>query len=248
MDTGRTSPLLCSCEDSAERGVGEYVVKLRGAVDRRESGMLSELVGSRVASHFGILVPEPSIVEINLSFAELVAMRRPGIAEGIRGSIGLNFGSTLLTGVATWLVGRSIPDAMWESAGHLFAFDALVQNPDRTYENPNLFVRGDEIYAYDHETAFSFLLDVQPSPTPWRLDRDDYLDRHVFFSRLKGKGVDLTGFAERLVSLTNDVLAEIRADVPRPWANADLPRIEAHLRAIRAHAGEFIESVQRRLV
>jgi HipA-like kinase len=252
MDTGRTSPLLCGCEDSAERHIGDLVVKLRGNLDRRESGLLSEMVGSQVAAHFGILVPEPSIVEINRSFAELVAaelvaMRRPEIADGILSSIGLNFGSRLLTGVATWPVDKQIPEAMLGSAADLFAFDALVQNSDRSYDNPNVFTRGDSMYAYDHEMAFSFLLDIRPSPTPWILDREAYLDRHVFFTRLKGKQIDLANFAERLKFLTDAVLAAVRASVPESWANPDWLRIEAHLRVVRQHADEFVESVQRRL-
>jgi hypothetical protein len=252
METGRTSPLLCGCEDSAERHIGDYVVKLRGSVERRESGMLSEIVCSQIAAHFGILVPEPSIVEINRSFAELVAaqlvaLRRPEVAKGILGSIGLNFGSQLLTGVGTWPVDKQIPEAMLDSAVDLFAFDALVQNPDRSYDNPNVFTRGDAMFAYDHEVAFSFLLDIRPSPTPWLLDREAYLDRHVFFARLKGKQIDLANFAKRLWLLTDDLLAAMRASVPESWANPDWLKVEAHLRAMREHADEFVESVRRRL-
>ena len=41
MTSGRTSPALCGCEDESGVMVGEYVVKLRGAI--LESGLLNEL-------------------------------------------------------------------------------------------------------------------------------------------------------------------------------------------------------------
>ena len=126
-------------------------------------------------------------------------MRQPRIAGKVRKSVGLNFGCELLTGVSTWLVGRTIPEAMWESAVHVFAFDALIQNPDRRYDNPNLLTRADDMFVYDHEAAFSFLLDVRPSSTPWMLDREAYLREHVFFKRLRSKPIDLQA-SERISS------------------------------------------------
>ncbi len=247
MKAGRTSPLLCGCEDNAERHVGDYVVKLRGCVERGENGMLNELFASRLASHFGILVPEPAVVEISPSFAELVSQRQPYFAGRIRNSIGLNFGSKLLTGVNTWPVGKAIPESMWQSAIHAFAFDALIQNPDRRFNNPNLFSSGDDIFLYDHEAAFSFLLAIGPPGTPWVLDREIYLDTHVFFHRLRGKTIDLGDFAARLRSLTDDVLGKITADIPESWRGNDLPTIVDHLRGLREHADDFIEALRRRL-
>jgi hypothetical protein len=35
MQSGRTSPILCGCEDHSERHIGDYVVKLKGCVERR---------------------------------------------------------------------------------------------------------------------------------------------------------------------------------------------------------------------
>ncbi len=80
----------------------------------------------------------------------------------------------MVTGFATWPVDHSIPAAMWQTAVDIFAFDALIQNPDRRYSNPNLFTKGDRVYIYDHEMAFSSLLDVLPTPEPWLLSSQQY--------------------------------------------------------------------------
>ena len=131
MSSGRTSPALCGCEDDLGNRVDDYVVKLRGGLDRRESGLVCELVGSRLATYFGIAAPEPALVMIEADFAELVAMAEPQRADRLRNSIGLNFGSRQLSDVSGWPVDKWIPEAMWQAAVDIFAFDALIQNPDR---------------------------------------------------------------------------------------------------------------------
>jgi hypothetical protein len=247
MTTGRTAPLLCGCEDHQQKSVGEYVVKLRGSLERGNAGLLCELVGSRLAAHFGILVPEPALVEIDKVFADLVADRHPEKRGSLRGSVGLNFGSKLLRGMTTWPVDKAIPEGMWRCAVDVFAFDALIQNPDRRYSNPNLFTLGDDIFVYDHEMSFSFLLDILPSDTPWILETQRYLSDHAFFKRLKSKEIDLDDFAERLRGLSDEAIAQIRTDVPQEWIDEGLDRIENHLQKVRGHADQFIEQVKRRL-
>jgi hypothetical protein len=246
MNTGRTSPALCGCEDRAGRMVGEYVVKLRGAVG--ESGLVNELIASRLAAHFGIASPEPALIAIEQALAELVANMQPSNAARIRDSVGLNFGTQVLSGVSTWPVDKSIPEVMWQAAVDIFAFDALIQNPDRRYGNPNLFTRGDSLLVFDHEMAFSFLVAVLPSPTPWKLDRQPYLRDHVFYRKLKSTPIDFTGFSASLGGLSDALLRGILTDVPAEWNNENVLKIERHLRAVREHRGEFAEEVRRFLV
>jgi hypothetical protein len=245
MTAGRTAPLLCGCEDEAERRVDDYIVKLRGSVELGDTGMLCELFASYLANHFGILVPEPALVEVSRSFAEIVASREPTIADKIRRSVGLNFGSRQVTGGGTWPVDRPVPDALFRSAVDTFGFDALIQNPDRRFNNPNLLWKGDEIILYDHEMSFSFLVDVLGDSRALFPASYSYMEQHVFFRRLKRRVIDLDEFKGRLAALTDDVLTAIRNQIPEMWRNDNLPRIESHLRRMRDHADEFIELIRR---
>jgi hypothetical protein len=242
MESGRTSPALCGCEDESGRTVGEYVVKLRATVGK--AGLLKEMVASRLADHFGLVSPEPALIVIERDLADLVAGMLPTYAGVIKGSVGLNFGTRILTGVNTWPVDKSLPAAMLQTATNIFAFDALVQNPDRRYFNPNLFAKGDSLIIFDHETAFSFLLALFPS-VPWNLDSQQYLFEHVFFRTLKSKAIDLTSFTNSLGGLTDDVLTEFLSDVPTEWNDDSLPKIKEHLCAIRQHIAEFAEALRR---
>jgi hypothetical protein len=149
--------------------------------------------------------------------------------------------------MSTWLVGRSIPEAMVADAVKIFAFDALIQNPDRRADNPNLFTQGDGIYVYDHELSFSFLLAIGASTQPWNLEGHNYLERHVFYSRLRSRELDFTDFKDRLNSLTETALARIETEIPKEWTVENWERIEAHLNETRTHADEFVEQVRRRL-
>jgi len=246
MTSGRTSPALCGCEDQAGTIVGDYVVKLRGSI--RESGLLNELFAARLAGRFGLVSPEPALIAIDQALANLVASTQPLEAARLRNSVGLNFGTRALNGVSIWPVDKFIPETMWQAAVDIFAFDALIQNPDRRFSNPNLFTKGDNLLIFDHETAFSFLLALSPSATPWDLDDQPYLIDHVFYRRLKSKPIDLTGFTTSLSGLSDAALDGITEDVPAEWNNGNLSRIERHLRMVRDHAGEFTEAIRRILV
>lgn len=249
--SGRTSPARCGCEDEAGNPAGDFVVKLSGAMERGSTAHLCELAASQVAMHFGIAVPEPAIVVLEDGFVQLVANAQqrlnPDAAERTRRSAGVNFGSRHLTGIAIWPVDRHIPQAQWQAATDIFAFDALIDNPDRRYGNPNLFTRGNELIVFDHESAFSFLLAILQPPEAWKLTGTPYLDHHVFFRRLKSQKIDLTGFEETLTRLDDNAVADFAAAVPPEWNNRDWPRIADHLRAIGAHATEFAEAVRRKL-
>lgn len=247
MTAGRTAPILCGCEDDQERPAGEYVVKLRGSLDRGNASLLLELVGSRLASHFGILVPEPAIVRIDADFAELFADHWPVKLTLARNSVGLNFGSKFIHPMAIWPVDKTIPGTMFQAAVDIFAFDALIKNPDRRYNNPNLFAQGDNFYVFDHETSFSFLLDILPRGAAWNLETETYLSDHVFFKRLKVKEIDLADFEEKMSSLTDQKLEQIGGEIPPEWLNEDWQRIQAHIREQCDHHVEFVEQVRRRL-
>lgn len=246
MTSGRTSPALCGCEDETGEAKGEYVVKLRGSIQDR--GLLNELLGARLASHFGLLSPLPALVTMDGSFTELIAGIDSAKADVVRASAGLNFGTKALIGYNTWPVDKHIPESLWSTAVKIFAFDALLQNPDRRYANPNLLTRGDEIMVFDHEVAFSFLLDIFPSTEPWLLAEQTYLEQHVFFRQLKSQEIDLEEFTERLKNLSDQALDDMFADVPVEWKNDNEARIDSHLSTIRDHAEEFAEQIRRFLV
>jgi hypothetical protein len=96
-----------------------------------------------------------------------------------------------------------------------FAFDALLQNPDRRHDHPNLLTSGDARMVLDHQAAFSFVRDILPIPAPWTLDRQEFLADHVFYRQLESKLIDLTRFVAKLREVSNAILDQAFADVPQ---------------------------------
>ncbi|HWB86964.1 MAG TPA: HipA family kinase [Bryobacteraceae bacterium] len=87
MTSGRTSPALCGCEDHAGKPAGEYVVKLRGTVGA--TGLLNELFAAKLAGHFGLQSPEPALITIESTLAELIASYEPARASNMRAASAL---------------------------------------------------------------------------------------------------------------------------------------------------------------
>jgi hypothetical protein len=172
-----------------------------------------------------------------------LAEQRPELASVIKASGGLNFGTRLLLDVATWPVGREMPESMMTAASHIFAFDALTANDDRRIDNPNVLVRGDEIFVIDHEAAFSFLYLVAGRNPTWQVRDRRSLRQHVFSYQLRKQSIDLSLFTARLATLGDGELERIVREVPEEWRHSDIGRMSAHLQAARDEAALFERQV-----
>ena len=249
MGNGRTSPAIFSCVGGESEGTKEYVVKLRGGLELGARGLALELYASMLGSYFGMSCPRPAVVLIEEDLATLILGqldRDSQKARVIQRSIGWNFGSQFLVNLTAWPIDKSVTGPLQQAAMRVFAFDALIQNPDRQFANPNLGSRGDDLFIYDHESAFSFLLDILPSPTPWKLGTEGYLERHVFARALKQVAFP-SDFLKRLGNLTAEMTRFFTEHIPTEWGSGDLAKIDSHLALMSSHAAEFAEEVTGRL-
>ncbi|MEA3207079.1 MAG: hypothetical protein QOE70_136 [Chthoniobacter sp.] len=250
MSNGRNRPLLLGCEDAAGKQF-EIVVKLRGR-EMSVSMQLAELVTAQFADDLGLDVPQAAVVELPLGFEAV--MPQPEAAAAAQASPGLNFGSLHLgTGFTTWPPGRAPHGHQRDQAAAIFAFDALVQNPDRKAANPNLWARSDRLGVYDHEQAFSFLSIpiIGGAPRPWEVDDHvaasfRFLESHIFYAALRGAAFSLDEFEERLGSLTDNQLEGYGQSVPEDWrADNDLcEKIADYLREARQERSKFLNFIR----
>ncbi len=201
MKVGRTGPLLLGCED-AKNGGHEVVIKLRGR-EMTPKSQLAELIAAQLAGDLGLDIPTPAVVDVPAELAAIIS--DPVVAAAVKASPGPNFGSLHLgTSFTIWPNGRTPIGPMRDQAALIFAFDALVQNPDRRTINPNLWARSDTIGVFDHEQAFAFLYTtiLGDPPKPWvaanQIMGFRFLEQHVFYPALRGGTVDLVGFEDRL--------------------------------------------------
>src|SRR5271157_87607 len=230
MGSGRTKPALFQCSDAGGNPAGEYVVKFKGGIESGVTGLVCELVASLMAPQLGLFAPQPAIVTIHPTIAQLLPSGEQALAATIRRSGGLNFATKVLVGgFGTWPVDAPIPFSVRPQATEVFAFDALTQNADRRFNNPNLLRLGDQIFVIDHDETFSFLYALNAPSSPWNLEQLGFLEQHVFFRGLKGKPIDLDRFAQALGAFSDAKIASMEAEIPDEWRNENLPKILSHV-------------------
>jgi hypothetical protein len=220
MKVGRTGALLLGCED-AKAKPHEVVVKLRGPEITVKS-QIAELICALLAHDLGLDVPTPAVVDMPVGFEAVVAS--PAVAAAIKASPGINFGSLLLEAFTPWPTDRPLIGAMRDRAATIFAFDALIQNPDRRIDGvtSNLWSRSDTIGVFDHEMALRFLyLSLGAFACPWvpadQIASFDFLKRHVFYAALRSRPVDLDTFEDGLRKLTTARIDGYVRAVPKEW-------------------------------
>jgi hypothetical protein len=224
MGSGRTQPCLMACENAEGEEV-EVVVKLRGHPQIFPGAFVSEAICSLFATDLGLPVQQPYQVQVDREFAN--AVPDPQLRPIIEKSAGLNFGSKKWgPGYTIWPQDQNPPRAMRQSAMEIFAFDGLIQNPDRLARNPNCVFLGDEFLLYDHETAFSNFR-VLFSKSPWEPTGLDNLKGHIFRDVLRGQALELDRLQRALELLAPQRFQAYIDAIPPEWDDEAISRNKA---------------------
>jgi hypothetical protein len=185
--------------------LGTYVMKFRGA-GQGPLALVAEIIAGELARRLGLRVPELVLAELDPRIPG--SEPDPEIQDLLKASNGLNLGVDFLPGSAGF-------DPLGWTADEWFAsrllwFDALVQNPDRTWRNPNLLVWHGDIWLIDHGAALYFHHNW-PSANPARpFGAADYV--------LRDRATRLAEAHAALVPLvTESLLNEVTALVPPAW-------------------------------
>ncbi|MER7407906.1 HipA family kinase [Streptomyces sp. NPDC000070] len=137
---GGSLPGLVEADD-----LGTYVLKFTGAGQGRKT-LVAEVVCGELARRLGLRVPRLVTVELD---AEL-GLGEPDqeVQSLLRSSGGTNLGMDFLSGALGFdpLAFAVSP----EEAGRIVWFDALVNNVDRSWRNPNLLMWRGELWLVDH--------------------------------------------------------------------------------------------------
>ncbi|MCW2121258.1 hypothetical protein M2226_000002 [Bradyrhizobium elkanii] len=249
METGRTSPALVNCERS-DGTIIPVVAKFSDCCDLHEVNLAREIIGACLAGDLGLPVPEPFIIEIPQGWSNVIPdpARRARIAASSR----LAFGSALMTGgYSAWTPDTRIREAMVDIAAAIFAFDAIIQNPDRRDGNPNCLVRGEEIRILDHELAFAHRL-VLGWRAPWLVGGLNWLERkgsHIFRADLKRNAVDFGPIRQRWTAIVDNRLLTYKAAIPAEWGHvtADVESALTLIRGARDNIDACLTEIRRTL-
>jgi len=118
--------------------------------------LVAEIVVGELAEALGLSTPARCLVEIEPGIASLEPHEE--LIDLLRRSAGLNLGFEFLQGYRD----LKPPDARHlrpELAASIVWLDALVQNPDRTEQNPNLMIKAGRVSLIDNGAALTFQYD-----------------------------------------------------------------------------------------
>jgi hypothetical protein len=214
---GRTEPSFITCEFGDGTSV-EVVAKFSGGCDEGNVNLAREVIAACLAGDLGLPVPEPFLIDIPADWAATIPdrTRRLKVLDGSP----VAFGSRVMTGqFGVWGPGNIITDIMLPTAASIFVFDAIIQNPDRRSDNPNCFVRGEELRIFDHELAFSHGLVIGWKP-PWVLGGLKSMEtngNHIFRRGLKGRNVDYSPIRATWTDLSDDKIKDYVTALPSEW-------------------------------
>jgi hypothetical protein len=144
---GGSLPGLVEADDD-----GLYVVKFRGA-GQGPRALVAEWLAGELARTIGLTVPDLVGIEIDPALGD--AEPDEEIHDLVGKSGGLNFGMDFLPGALTFnpaaATAREVIDP--DFAADVVWLDALVTNPDRSAQNPNLLIWHGRPWLIDHGAA-----------------------------------------------------------------------------------------------
>jgi hypothetical protein len=185
--------------------LGTYVLKFRGA-GQGPLALVAEVICGELARALGLRTPELALAELD----PRIAASEPDeeIQDLLRASAGLNLAVDFLPGSAGFDPLGWTADA--DFASELLWFDALTQNVDRTWRNPNLLVWHGDIWLIDHGAALYFQHDW-PRARP---DKPFDARQHV----VRAQATRLRQAHEKLApQVTAALLETVTANVPEEW-------------------------------
>jgi hypothetical protein len=185
--------------------LGTYVLKFRGA-GQGPLALVAEIIAGELARALGLRTPELALADLD----PRIAASEPDeeIQDLLRASAGLNLAVDFLPGSAGFdPLGWTVDE---DFASELLWFDALIQNVDRTWRNPNLLVWHGGTWLIDHGAALYFHHDWSRASPAKPFDAR----QHV----VRDRATRLAQAHERLAPLiTPTVLEQVTKDVPEEW-------------------------------
>jgi hypothetical protein len=185
--------------------LGTYVLKFRGA-GQGPLALVAEIIAGELARRLGLRTPELALATLDPRIA--LSEPDPEIQDLLRASEGLNLAVDFLPGSAGFdPLGWTADE---DFASELLWFDALIQNVDRTWRNPNLLVWHGDIWLIDHGAALYFQHDWSRADPAKPFDAA----RHVLRDRATGLA---RAHAKLAPLITPETVAAVTAEVPPGW-------------------------------
>ncbi|WP_330284253.1 HipA family kinase [Streptomyces sp. NBC_00588] len=203
---GGSLPGLVEADD-----LGTYVMKFTGAGQGRKT-LVAEVICAELARRLGLRVP--GLVTIGLDAVLGLGEPEQQVQDLLRSSGGTNLGMDFLSGALGF--DPLAFEVSGEEAGRIVWFDALVNNVDRSWRNPNLLMSQGDLWLIDHGATMIWHHNW-PGADASAARSYDASDHALARFR-----PDVAGAAADLAPrVTEELLAEITAQVPDAWLEGE---------------------------
>ncbi|MCM2391597.1 HipA family kinase [Streptomyces albipurpureus] len=187
--------------------LGTYVMKFTGAGQGRKT-LVAEVICGQLGRALGLRVPD--LVSIQLD--PVIGLGEPDqeVQELLKASGGLNLGMDFLPGALGFDPLAYEVDPI--EAGQVIWFDALINNVDRSWRNPNMLVWHGELWLIDHGATMIWHHNW-PGAGGWAEKPYDASDHALarFSPEVE------TAAAALAPLVTEDLITAAAADVPDEW-------------------------------
>lgn len=243
----RTKPAILTCERPDGSEV-EVMAKFSAFCEQGVVHLIREVIGACLAADLGLPISEPVIIDLSEEW--IASVSDPAYRSRITRSTRAAFGSTLVgSQFSVWNKGVLLNGKTQPIAAAIFAYDAIIQNPDRGIDNPNCLIAGDEFRIIDHELAFSHEQVLFWKP-PWITGSLSALQQpgsHIFRDPLRNQTIDYAAIRSAWTAITDDRIVRYREAIPAEWG-PDTSVVETALKLIqnaRDHIDECLTEIQR---
>jgi HipA-like protein len=190
---------------------GTYVVKFRGA-GQGPKALIAELIAGGLARALGLPVPELVLIDVDPELGRVEPDQE--VQDLLRASAGRNLGVDFLPSALGFDPLVWSPDA--ELAAAVIWFDALVENVDRSWRNPNLLMWHGRLWLIDHGATLYFAHSWKTAAT--KVGRPYDAAGHVLAPFVPDLARGLADADATLAPrVTAAVLDAVSADVPDDW-------------------------------
>lgn len=209
--------------------LGTYVMKFTGAGQGRKT-LVAEVICGELGRRLGLRVP--ALVRMQLDPVIGLAEPDQEVQELLKASGGLNLGMDFLPGSLGFdaLAYEVDPG----EAGRVVWFDALINNVDRSWRNPNMLVWHGDLWLIDHGATMIW---HHNWPAAQASAAKPY---NASDHALAPFRPDIASAAAALApKVTPELLAEVTADVPDEWL-VDEPGFDSADQLRRAYADALL--------
>jgi hypothetical protein len=231
---GGSLPGLMEADD-----FGTYVVKFRGA-GQGPKALIAEVISGELARRLGLPVPELVRIEVDPELGRVEPDQE--VQDLLRASAGENLGVDFLPSALGFDPLAWSPDP--ELAAGVVWFDALVENVDRSWRNPNLLIWHGRLWLIDHGATLYFAHSWRTAAA--KAGRAYDAAGHVLAPFVPDLAAGLAAADTRLApQVTAALLDEVAALVPDDWLSEE-PLFETPDAARAAYRDQLLARLDER--